>query len=66
MTRAKTLKIIACGAVVVLAGCQYIKPIAGVVSFLVGRRERVVRVEVEVLQADGEPTAKAESPATGE
>jgi hypothetical protein len=58
MVNAKTLKIAACGALVGLAGCQYIKPIAGAVSVLVGRQERVVRVEVEVPQKDGEPPAE--------
>ena len=60
-----TLKIIACGALVGLVGCQYIKPVAAVLSLLVGRQERVVYVEVEVPKRDGEPTDMVESPATG-
>ena len=64
MTRVKTLKIVACGALIGLVGCQYIAPIAGVVSFFVGKRERIVRVEVEVPQADEEPAAKVTPPAT--
>jgi hypothetical protein len=65
MTRVKTLKIIACGAVVVLAGCQYIKPAVAILSLFVGQRERVVYVEVEVPQVDKEPAETTESPATG-
>jgi hypothetical protein len=61
----KVLKIAACGVLIGLAGCQYIKPIAGALSLLIGRQARVVRVEVKVPQADGEPTAKVESPVTG-
>lgn len=64
------LQVVVCGALVGLAGCQYIKPIAMAMSLLVGRQERVVRVEVrvevEVPQADGEPVAKVMLPATGD
>jgi hypothetical protein len=64
------LRVIVCGAMIGLAGCQYIKPIAGVVSFFAGRQERVVRVEVRVEvavpQANGEPVAKVMLPATGD
>ena len=60
------LWVVVCGALVGLAGCQYIKPIAAVLSLLTSRQELVVRVEVKVLQADEEPAAKATLPATGE
>lgn len=59
------LRVTVCGAMIGLAGCQYIGPIAGVVSFFAGRKERVVYVEVEVPQADEEPAETVESPATG-
>ncbi len=62
----KMLKTAACAVLIGLAGCLYIKPIAMAVSLLVGRQERVVRVEVVVPQASGEPAARAASPSTGE
>ncbi len=61
----KMLKTAACVVLIGLVGCQYIKPIAGTLSFLIGRQERVVRVEVEVPQAGEEPAAKSTPPATG-
>lgn len=60
------LRVIVCGVLVGLVGCQYIKPITMALSLFAGRRERIVRVEVVVPQADGEPTARSALPLTGE
>lgn len=59
------LRVIVCGAMVGLAGCQYIKPIAVVLSLLTSRQERVVHVEVAVPQVDREPAETDKPPATG-
>lgn len=62
----KMLKTVACAVLIGLVGCQYIQPVAAVLSLLAGRQERIVYVEVEVPQVDKEPAETAESPATGE
>lgn len=60
----KMLKTAACAVLIGLVGCQYIKPITVALSLLIGRQERVVRVEVAVPKADGELGVPAVAPTT--
>ncbi len=59
------LRVVVCGVLVGLVGCQYIQPVAAVLSLLVGRQERVVYVEVAAPKADGELGAPPVAPTTG-